>query len=763
MGGSTKTYTNIQVNSVITDYEDGYDTVMLDANKSILKNDLSYLVSTLGKTMSDNRSAFNEGFLNAMGYNPSENIKVVTIDDFKLLDWSKNNIDTEITEVKDIRTGIPTSNDIAIKYLQTNYSCDYYTKKLVFSDNKEYKYISSVYISEISVSATLLLNKYDTVDEYVTLNYDSSYSVLDYGNFVEDPLGVNYWEVNLEHVYTVVEEGVTNEYVEVVSITVPAVYTNEDIQISKEIVEINEYVLNTYNGTSREISGTVGVFDPLVVWRARFNTSVSITSEGYVVTVTYSIIYLRDSKYLTDVIYMKNSIESGTRNEIDEYVSSNFDFLTFKYVLDSKVYIYYILKEDVVNVVSYKNTNAFPIIPIKRRKSFVNTDRNRKVVLNKIGMVGDEFNQSLASEDVYSAYLFFGLNLKDTSTVATKYLFELLDSLGGGGGNIADGNKFNYYDQKLTLRYSGLNIITGLNLTGVTKSGSIGPVGTYRAYTETYEVTLINEENGGSEYTELRTRQVKEKQISEFFYRKISITSARTSYDVDGKTDNLESDDKAVYIPVVSEVLNKLPFKDYMYIVSKSLQLLVLTRVKVKVKWYQSGFFKFVMTVVSVVVAFYTGGAGAALFSMVLSIGVQSGLITGELASIISIVMIAYGGWNAVTSNAANGIRTLAIASTLVQTASLANQISISGFGGKGGKLEELRSESEKTQSELEDTQNLVDEVNDSTRQAIIPPGITHRYADTYYAMAYGELGYNYDMLYNYDILYNVTATESLT
>lgn len=763
MGGSTKTYNNIQVNAVLDDYKDAYETVTLDAYKSILGGTSSDVINALGTTMADNRSVYNEGFLSALGYNPSETVKYYTLNESVILDWAKANIDNDIADVSNVVLQVPTNDMVAIKYFQDNYTYNYNNRIVTYSDGKDYYFVGATALSISQISVTLRLNKFDTIDEYVENNYNDEYSVITYGPLVEDPNSTNYWEAELEHMYDQVEtneqgEETTTTVIEIIDIQVPVVYADDGLDIPSAITDVNEYVLNNYNGYSENHYELERVSDDTgssyhYEWKAVFTAHVSATNAGFVVTATYSLTYGSVNNYLLNQL---DAFRLEVISSINDYVSDNAEFVTFTYNDEvNGTQVEYVKKSEIPNVVTTANASAYPILPLKRRQSFVNTDHNRKVMLNKIGMVGNEFNQSLADKDVYSAYLFFGVNIKDTTVSATKLLFETLDFL-ALGGHIGVEKDSNYYNKKLTVAYSGLKIETGVDTTGVTIAGSIGPTGTYRAYTRTYEVEVTDIDSEGHTYTKTvtRTEWVKEKQISEFFFRRISIRNAKTVYAVDGKVDGLQDDDKKVYIPLLREATNRLNFKDLMYIFGKSLQLMVLTRVKVKTKWYQSGFFKFIMLVVIVVIAYFTGGVGAALFSLLVSVGVQAGLIKGTLATILNVIMIIYGGYQAFTGTMSTGLLTLAIANTLVQTATLANQISIAGFDGKGGKIGELQEKYENTQGTLEEANRLQKELEDSKSNVIMPPGITHRYADTFYALAYGELGYNYDILYNYDMLY---------
>lgn len=774
MGSSSKTYTNIESKPIDVEYKKSYNTMMLESYKHIIKGG-NFFIDHLGRTMASNRSIFNDGFLNATGYNPNESISYEVIDETATLAWAQQNVSGEIDLVSNVSEAPLQYLQIALYYLQENYTLGYADRSVIYSDGRLYYYTGSIANGLDTLEISLRLNREDTVDEYVAANYDDTYTIDTYGSLTDGGLGGNYWDTELLH--TIIEldpetgePDPSTEVTEIVQIEVPVQYVT--VTAPNPLSGLFDYVLSNFGG-STYYSVTETQYDDSgnytrTIFSATIHATLVITSSGTLDAVTsYTVTYGDLSSYGIELSERIASYKSDVLASANQYIANNATFFSFVYTrLDETMGLYY--QQGVVpeGLTRAEDASAYPIIPLKRRRSMVGTTAQRTMLLNKIGMVGNEFDNSLLDKDIYSTYMYFGINLSDTSTEATMYIFEALQNIVETKYTTEHkGKTTTTYVEQMTIKFSGLDIRTSLEASSKLVSGSIGPVGTYQASSETYEVLVGHDASTADSQSpiyykwETRTRLLKRKQVSEDFYQEIGLVNVSSTFDVDGK-----KQETLGILPLVKDVMDKLPHKEYMYLLMKSIQLLVLTRVTVKTKWYRSGIFKGIMIIVAAAVAALTGGAGAFLLSIVLTMSVEMGLLSGTFGLVVQIAMIAYGGWQAATNTGLSTTQTvLMAASTLVSTVSLVQQISLTGIDGKSGKMGRLAEEQRKNQEELEESAALAQEVEDSTRQAIMMPQITHRYADTFYRLALGDVAYNYDILYNYDIAYARANTNSLT
>ena len=185
------------------------------------------------------------------------------------------------------------------------------------------------------------------------------------------------------------------------------------------------------------------------------------------------------------------------------------------------------------------------------------------------------------------------------------------------------------------------------------------------------------------------------------------------------------------------------------------MSMMVLSIVKVKTKWYQSGFFKFVMIVAIAVAAFFTGGAALTAYgplaaglvyagAAVSILGIM-GVNTGVVGQIIQVAAAVFGGYAGVTSTTATaGQQTLAVASTLTSLASMASEINLQGV------MEAIANKQKAKQAELEASEEQLKEIADNTQQGLWM-GIQDRSPELLYAMSSTAMMCNYDVLYDYD------------
>lgn len=212
-----------------------------------------------------------------------------------------------------------------------------------------------------------------------------------------------------------------------------------------------------------------------------------------------------------------------------------------------------------------------------------------------------------------------------------------------------------------------------------------------------------------------------------------------------------------------------MTFKEKTILLEKSMNLLIYTIQTVKVKWYQSGFFQFLMFGAVIVASVFTGGAAmaaylaatagsaAAITAMtVLVVTVISavaatltffGMDLGVAGQIIGAAGIIAGGYAGIAQSTSNWGAALITAKALVDSVGLAHSILIQK------RMENISNSSSELNAQAEAKQKQLDTLNEELSKPLLAP-----YKDNieeismYYNIAVGDSQSNYDVLYDYDI-----------
>jgi hypothetical protein len=394
------------------------------------------------------------------------------------------------------------------------------------------------------------------------------------------------------------------------------------------------------------------------------------------------------------------------------------------------------------------NAKAYPIIPLRKNYAFVSETNSMKAVLNKLGMAKDDFEKSLDDSRIKNAAVLFVVDLDDDSEAGTKYIFETLVNMvtttTTGPKNTTETS---YH---LDYGFSDVDMRTRVSFSVKFVEGNIAAVGKYIRSSVSQTVQVRNEETNAIENV-VTTYKLIRKQVNEVYYQEIKIISSYTKWEVGGY--KLEG---TTYIPVVDIGLEKLSYEELCYILASSVSLMTTAITVVKSKWYQSGFFKFVMIVAIAVAAFFTGGAAMAAYGWLAAAVVYAGAAvsilgimgvnTGVAGQIIGVAAILVGGYIAVSSATSIGMQTLHTASTLTQLANVASSFNLEGT------LKSIEKQKVAKQAELEASGEKLQEMYDSLQSGLWM-GVADRSPDMLYAMSSTQMMCNYDLLYDYDSL----------
>lgn len=312
--------------------------------------------------------------------------------------------------------------------------------------------------------------------------------------------------------------------------------------------------------------------------------------------------------------------------------------------------------------------SVLPIIPLKIGRSFV-SDRNTRVALRDMGMVGDEFNKSLRDKEVRYASLGFMVDVDDDSDSVTRLMYHTLEHLASEGQSLfgasgrgkgkEDTEVSEYEPRGFKIEFEGMVVTLTANFKTEVKWGTIGDVATYTKSTEPYTATYTK--TSGFETTtrsEERLRRIYRRQENKYYYTEITLESFTVNHSYRGTSSyttrkNSSHDGMILRIPIIREVVRKLPFIDYVYILQMSMVLSVYTKVTIKTKWYQSGIFSFIMAAVAVGIVVVTAGsgtaalgaifAGDATMATVLTAVAFIGAVAGAILAVAGVVGVDLG------------------------------------------------------------------------------------------------------------------------
>ena len=761
MGGSkTVTYKDLQVQKLMDDPDKAYKAAMKQAYKNVGAG-MRSVIREYQQGIIDTRSMFNDSYLTNLGYNPKEVIPYTIVDPILVRSWLLSNVSSNISEVNSYKWAIPSLEEIALEYLQDTYSGMSLADKSFLIGSIKW-YVSGVTnVSTTMTNATCYKDRLVTAEEYAVSVGLVVASVEDIRYTIA---GVNYWKVKM-----------TNGSV----VNVPVEYTTIECPgVGSDVVQaiVTEYNGKEYPVQSNEYdTDDMGSKTPL--WSNTVRVSAYVGSDGGVKVTGTALrpVYSRfnSSRYLEATKEAVANIVDQVEKEIANDLIEELDRLVVVYTLNGIQKLK--LAEINKSLVSSTTTaSAYPIIPLRENYAFVKETNQMKAMLNKLGMATDDFETSLGNNKIKNAAIMFLLDLRDSSAVGTKVVYETLvnmvrTTIPASGKTAAS----EFY--QLNLGFSDVNMKSSIKFDLRTVSGVIGSVGSYVRYSRTVKYTE-NVDSGGTQYTQTRTGTVYgiRKQVSESYYEEMEFGNCSTAwkiggYELNGKL-SMDSEGE-VYIPITDIGLEGLRYEELHYAVARSMSMMALSIVKVKTKWYQSGFFKFVMIVVLVAVTIATAGASigatasgiaaltgasvatataiattALVVTTTIAVASMIGIDVGVLGSVATVLGIAQmgAGMLSQTGSMSTGQTVLTSAKALTSAANMAIEINTKG------SIKAMQDRLEAINSKLEESSEELKKLTENVQQGIWM-GIEDRMPDTLYMMSSTDMMCNYAILYDYD------------
>jgi hypothetical protein len=258
--------------------------------------------------------------------------------------------------------------------------------------------------------------------------------------------------------------------------------------------------------------------------------------------------------------------------------------------------------------------------------------------------IGDKIHENPDIADVEQAVLMMGVpinttnkhelgylirffeNLKDNTTFSSMSRLSSLQSFSTGEDSsyaieIADA------DFRLILSYDAISVRI--------RSGSIGPKGTFTNTLETTSASALKLD------IDKHVRVFKQ-QLSAGVYKEVRVTEPRLRYDIyAGKSTIGAADDDTCLIPLDYAICKQMPILAREQLYFRSLHFVFNSRVTQKVKWYQTGVFKTLLTIVAIVITIMSLGTQYQTLVLAASIGVTAFV----WAAITIIIELIVAGW----------------------------------------------------------------------------------------------------------------------
>ena len=768
MGGGSETVRSAQVIGLSKKFGALKKKIMLENGKYV-SSGMNVVIKARGQSIVDLKGMYNKKYLEAMGYAPNDNILIDKISEGKVLEYTKNNINSMATYVSNPIVNTLGTLDQSILELQVKPNFKRSEMSFTHTDSKKYYYFTAVQNGSY-IDISCYLNDEDTVTPYLENKYPDGYAILDMNTYPLVNDGSVYWKAEVEYIYYEEEEvngevvtlqklGLATEYIDCIFIYFTVLDTEEAQmyaiaqQHSGPFTTTGSYTVeNEEYGDTVYTANVKGTFTVTYIGNGEFSYNMNAPYPG------------GGGRLNNHKVAWENGVVSYQAQkiaQIEQAVVDNVRKLIWDYGVDREdidgVKRTYVLGNILNSFIVKEQADSYPIIPLKKGFNLVNS-KNMDIVLKKIGLEGKDFHDSIRQKEICDAFLFFGIPFSSSNPGLIQYVFEFFTTLSSVREN------YSKYNQKkgansLNISFGGMGIHQDYNVKSwVEVEPATRPVGTYwfQVVSEKiitgYEEKTIYGQNDSSQQVMVpiyATRTYGEYcyQESEAYYIRVRPRVVRYWYTLGGRewgqkggrsiSDQAEewggvvsgSDDKIeLRLPIFKQITNKMNFNLLCDVIEQSMSFAVYTKVKVKKKWYQSGFFQFIMMAVIIVVAYFTGGAalsampgvtgmvvaGAIYLSAAMSIiSMISGTSFGVFGTVVGIVAAVGGGYASLLNSGATVMQTVMF--TASQVLSLVSEVNNLLFSMKmSSKQEDYNNQLKQQEEEKEKLANEYEKLHEN-------------------------------------------------
>lgn len=495
----------------------------------------------------------------------------------------------------------------------------------------------------------------------------------------------------------------------------------------------------------------------------------------------------QDGEYTRKTVYPEGTLVIQTSD-----VDDSADFFHAKYLIGDQIkYWMYQAKEG-----TYPELDAFfetpltelgsfyPIAYFRHNKSRVDGDKagkEYKTSLKMLDYIGidyqamiDAIHENPDINDVEQAMLLMAVPANTTNPVEQRYLFDFFeaqyyaqDTLPkiSSSRNLFVFSQANESEHSIVIQDRRSKFV--LNHRGIFKRrkvGKIGPVGSYSSASAKIQIeTRQAEETEQSErlflsiFSQVPTHYYR-RQVSEVLYDEIQVIDLRLVYNIWGGYNTVgDEQDDILLVPIDRNITKGYWIGDKETLYARSMHYVFNSRVVVKVKWYQQGWFSDLLKIAAIVMMVYSFGtqgyeiyaaataagytAAQALLITIITLAVQSFLIQAAFKLFVKVVGQDIAFLAAIIA-AAVGIKGVmeaggfqAAAPLAKDLLSLANGL-VSAIGADiQRELSDLMGEFSEFDKYVEEQTKLLDKANDllKTSNLLSPFTIFGESPDDYY------------------------------
>ena len=614
MGGGSETIKGAQVVGLSKKFGSLKKKIMLE-NSKYISGGMDLVVKARGQSIVDLKSLYNKKYLEAMGYAPNDSILVDKLSEGKVLEYTKKNINSMATYVSNPVVNTLGTLDQAILELQVKPNFKRSEMSFTHTDSKKYYYFTSVQNGSY-IDISCYLSSDVTVTPVLDTKYPDGYAILNMNTYPLMNNGRVYWKAEIEYIYYVDEKvngeivtlqklGLVTEYIDCIFIYFTVLDTEEAQMYAIAQQHSGPFTTTgTYHVENDETGGytntvTVnGTFTVTYIGNGEFSYNMDAPPPA------------NQDKY--DNSAWNNGVVSYQEekvSKISQAVIDNVRKLIWDYGVDREdidgVRRAYVLGNVINSFIVKEQADAYPIIPLKRWLNFVNSSK-MDIVLKKIGIEGKDFHDNLKDTKIWDAYLFFGIPFSSSNPGLIQYIFEFFTTLSSVREN------YNKFAQRrgansLNISFDGMGIHQNYNVQSwVVVEPATRPVGTYwfKEVSETI-ITGFEEVNNPEGVGKIQvpiyetyTYNEYYRQESESYYIRIRPSVTNYWYTLGGlKWGNIgrNSYDIELRLPILKQITNKMDFNLLCDVLEQSMALAMYTQETVKTKWYQTGFFKFIV------------------------------------------------------------------------------------------------------------------------------------------------------------------------
>ena len=285
--------------------------------------------------------------------------------------------------------------------------------------------------------------------------------------------------------------------------------------------------------------------------------------------------------------------------------------------------------------IGYFRYNKKDCLGNKTEDEYKHSKKLMKYLNLDFDMMAEAIKENPDIGDVESALLMLAVPADSEDLLELRYLFDFFNGMYlKTGGTAVTKSVADDMFYGVTKETSALSVVIqdkrfkmsvsmdGLNR--ITQHGRIGNKGTYaHVYNEKARtITISATDNQGSPYKRYVAVSCHyyRYQITETQYQEVQVYGLIVAYHVWGKyVATVRDDGDNLLIPLDHSLTEHYLIPDREYLYSRALHYVFNSHVVTKVKWYQSGFFEFLMIVIAVVITVFSIGSGGGALAAVLS------------------------------------------------------------------------------------------------------------------------------------------------